>query len=52
MNENSIKSCMSVVLIPARMPAHSGRHIAALVPLNGPGCLEAVEGDCLRPVHN
>jgi hypothetical protein len=52
MNENSIKSCMSVVLVSARMPARSGQHMAALVPLKGLGCLEAVEGDCLRPVHN
>jgi hypothetical protein len=36
---------MSVVLVPARMPAHSGRHMAALVPLKGLGCLETVEGD-------
>jgi hypothetical protein len=42
---------MSVVLVLARMPARSGRHMAALVPLKGLGCLEAVEGDCLRPVH-
>jgi hypothetical protein len=41
----------SVVLIPARMPVRSGRHMAALVPLKGLGCLEAVEGDCLCPVH-
>jgi hypothetical protein len=51
MNKNSMKSCVSVVLVPARMPARSGRHMAALVPLKGLGCLEAVEGDCLRPVH-
>jgi hypothetical protein len=29
MNENSMKSCMSVVLVLARMPARSGRHMAA-----------------------
>jgi hypothetical protein len=52
MNENSMKSCMIVVLVPARMPACSGRHMAALVPLKGLGCLEAVERDCLHPVHN
>jgi hypothetical protein len=51
MNENSMKSCMSIVLVPARMPACSGWHMAALVPLKGLGCLEAVEGDCLHPVH-
>jgi hypothetical protein len=30
MNENSMKSCMSVVLIPARMPVRSGWHMAAI----------------------
>jgi hypothetical protein len=36
----------------ARMPARSGQLMAALVPLKGLGCLEVVEGDFLRPVHN
>jgi hypothetical protein len=44
MNENSMKSCMNVVLIPARMPARSGWHMAALVPLKGLGA------DWFRPV--
>jgi hypothetical protein len=43
---------MSVVLVLARMPACGGQHMAALVPLKGLGCLEAVEGDCLHLVHD
>jgi hypothetical protein len=38
MNENSMKSHMSIVLVPARMPVRSGWHMAALVPLKGLGC--------------
>jgi hypothetical protein len=52
MNENSMKNCMSVVLILARMPVRSGWYMAALVPLKGLVCLKVVEGDCLCPVHN
>jgi hypothetical protein len=46
-----MKSCMSIMLVPARMLACSGWHMAALVLLKGLVCLEAVEGDCLCPVH-